>query len=334
MTATTMPHIKTEVPTCVLCQIDGRDTLGEIWLNDELVGRMVQCAQCGLRFLSPRPIEAQRNWLYAQEYGLDLRGANGEARFDSVHADQERGLVRFRRYLDQLEPTRTKTVGKEPRLLDIGAGTGQLLELARERGWAPYAIEQSEDACQHLRERLGTRAVVGRDLTDLHEAASYDAIVMAHVIEHLPDPLAALRGVRRLLAPGGRLVVATPNDVSLYERLWQARQRRRGQGLANPYVAIAWRDGQWYRTPTQQDPRGLVEFQILTTEHLFFFTRATLGRMLHRVGFNRVGWASGSVSSANSRFGRLLRNDPVNRALFLAGLQSELVAVAETGEAT
>lgn len=333
VTTSALATVKTETPPCVLCLVDAPCTLGEIRMDGQLLGRMVQCQQCGLRYLSPRPSQMQRDWLYEQEYDVDLSGEHGETRFQSVQADQDRALGRFRRYLGQLETPRTAAGGRRPRLLDVGAGTGQLLALAQEGGWDVSAVERSADACRFLQERFGPAAVVGRDLADVQDAAeSYDAVIMAHVIEHLPDPLAALRRVQRLLSPGGRLVVATPNEVSWYEWLWQRRQRWRGDGLANPYVAIRWREGRWYRRPTRQDRRGLTEFQILTTEHLYFFTRITLRGLLERAGFSRVRWSAGSVAPANSRLGRLLQSDPVNRLLFFLGRQAELVAVADRGE--
>lgn len=330
MIATTQPDSATESPPCNLCLAEPSRTLGDIWMDERLLGRVVQCGTCGLRFLSPRPSQTQRKWLYEKEYDPNLPGEHGETRFQSVQDDQDQGRTRFARYLDGLQSERATASGSAPRLLDIGAGTGQLMELAQDRGWDVYAVEPSDDACLYLRERFGPRSVAGHDLADLEDRVDrYDAIVMAHVIEHLPDPLAALRTVRRLLAPGGRLLVATPNELSLYEQLWQVRQRWRGGGATNRYVNITWRDGRWRREPALREERGLAEFQILTTEHLFFFTRATLGRMLNQAGFPRLRWVHGSVAPANSRMGRLLRNDPVNRTLFLVGLESELVAVAE-----
>lgn len=157
-------------------------------------------------------------------------------------------------------------------------------------------------------------------------------MVMAHVIEHLPDPAAALDAVWRLLAPGGHLLIATPNEASFYDWLWQVRQRRRGDGFANRHVAITWQSGYWRRQPAGRDGRDRIEFQILTTEHLYFFTRGTLGQLLQRSGFSRICWARGSVARANSRLGRFLRNDLVNGVLFLLGFQVELVAVAEKRE--
>lgn len=330
MKTPTMEAVETETTGCVICSQDNADTLGTIWLGDQMLGRVVQCTHCDLRYMSPRPTQQQRMWLYEREYGSDLPGQHEDTRFESVQSDQDKGLVRFGRYLDLLEPKRRgHSSASRPRLLDIGAGTGQLLELARERGWQVFAVEQSGDACSHLAGLFGSHAVVGRDLADCRDSQErFDAIVMAHTIEHLPDPLASLREVRRLLSPGGQLLVATPNELSLYERLWMLRQRRRGHAAANPYVTIQWQDGAWVRTPSRDDEQGLVEFQILTTEHLYFFTRQTLRRLLRTVGLRDVRWSAGSVAKPNSRVGRLLRNDPVNRAAFLLGLQSELVVVA------
>ena len=335
MTAYTMPRLETEAAPCALCLAEPSRALGDIWVDGQLLGRVVECGTCGLRFMSPRPTQEQRNWLYEKEYDSSLPGEHGDTRFASVHEDQDQGRVRFARYLDCLGAARSAASGGRPRLLDVGAGTGQLMELARDRGWDVYAVEASDDACQLLREQFGTESVIGRDLADLRDGArSYDAIIMAHVIEHLPAPVATLRTVKRLIAPGGKLLVATPNESSLYERLWQVRQRWRGGGAANRYVNITWHGGRWRRTPRLSDERGMAEFQILTTEHLFFFTRKTLGHALKQAGFTRLHWARGSVTPGNSRLGRLLRNGPSNRALFHLGLESELVAIAEASEAS
>ena len=333
MKVATFPLVETETTSCVICLAHSSRKLGEIRLGEQLLGRVVRCDECDLRFMSPRPTQRQRDWLYEREYESELPGQHGETRFESVHNDQDQGRVRFARYLDLLEAgPQTQTQRGRRRLLDIGAGTGQLLKLARDRGWDVYAIEQSEEARRHLNGLLGADSVVGRDLATCHDSVgSFDAVVMAHVIEHLPDPLASLRHVKRLLTPLGQLLIATPNEVSLYERLWLARQRWRREGAANPYVAFAWHGSTWQRAPSQDDQQGFIEFQILTTEHLYFFTQATLRRLLVRAGFGDLCWSAGSVAPANSGLGRLLRNDIVNRAAALLSLQSELVVVADRG---
>jgi SAM-dependent methyltransferase len=67
------------------------------------------------------------------------------------------------------------------------------------------------------RDRYGVEIVVG-DAVSAPVDGPFDAITMWHVLEHLPEPLAALERAAELLAPGGRLVVSVPNNDS-----WQAR---------------------------------------------------------------------------------------------------------------
>lgn len=103
MTTAALPPVETETTRCILCSGGASRTLGEIWMDGQLLGRMVQCQRCRLRFLSPRPTERQRDWLYEQEYDSALPGDHGESRFTSVQADQDLARARFRRYLGQLK---------------------------------------------------------------------------------------------------------------------------------------------------------------------------------------------------------------------------------------
>jgi len=52
---------------------------------------------------------------------------------------------------------------------------------------------------------------------------TFDAVTLSHVIEHVPDPLALLREVRRILKPTGRLALTTPNNASLGHQLFAAK---------------------------------------------------------------------------------------------------------------
>jgi len=103
------------------------------------------------------------------------------------------------------------------RLLDVGCGPGLLLDEARRRGYEVFGLELSATAAAHARDVLGLPV---REMPLEHLAAEeFDVIVMADVLEHLDDPLAALDGCRELLAPGGVLCVATPDPSSLVARL-------------------------------------------------------------------------------------------------------------------
>ena len=103
------------------------------------------------------------------------------------------------------------------RLLDVGCGPGLLLDEARRRGYDVFGLELSATAAAHARDVLGLPV---REMPLEHLVSEeFDVIVLADVLEHLDDPLAALEGCRDLLAPDGVLCVVTPDPSSLVARL-------------------------------------------------------------------------------------------------------------------
>ena len=105
------------------------------------------------------------------------------------------------------------------RLLDVGCGHGLLLDEARRRGYEVAGLELSRAAAAYSRDTLGvpTRELPLEDPSLSSER--FDAIVLADVIEHLDDPAEALRRATELLAPGGALMVVTPDPASLTARV-------------------------------------------------------------------------------------------------------------------
>ena len=125
------------------------------------------------------------------------------------------------------------------RLLEIGCGSGWQLARMQQAGWRTKGLDFDPGAVAAARGR-GLDVDVG-DVRDLHlEAASFDAIVMAHVLEHVFDPVGLLAECRRLLKPGGRLVSITPNGRSLGHRVYKAAWR----GLEPPrHIAVFTKGG-------------------------------------------------------------------------------------------
>jgi len=108
-------------------------------------------------------------------------------------------------------------VSKGTRVLEIGCGGGGLLRMLRERGAAAVGIDTLDVALELARDRvdpagrLNDVIRIGEEGVLPFQDGSFDAIVGQHVVEHLPDVGAALCEWKRLLAAGGRLVLATPN---------------------------------------------------------------------------------------------------------------------------
>lgn len=175
-------------------------------------------------------------------------------------ATGEPGYDRYLEEIDQLRRMFEHRLGLIPgpegarRLLDVGAATGLFVERARTRGWEATGIEPSEWASAYARDTLGQPVMTGTLATLGVPEGTLDAVTMWEVIEHLPDPAAELARIRRVLRPGGFLALTTPDARSLVTR------------------ALGKRWPGWSKVP----------------EHLFFFDRATLVRLLQQSGFRVV----------------------------------------------
>lgn len=133
--------------------------------------------------------------------------------FLADEAGRRRTAAQVLRRIEQLR-------GGKGALLDIGAGPGLFVSEARRRGWQAEGVEPSDSSRTFARGRLDIflRAGGVEELGGLASAA-YDVVTMFDVIEHLPFPVAALREVRRLLVPGGVVVIVAPKFDSLLARL-------------------------------------------------------------------------------------------------------------------
>lgn len=104
------------------------------------------------------------------------------------------------------------------RWLDIGCGTGDLLRRIRDE-WEPaelHGIDPIDWLQDDLRADVSFHTVAAEDADELPAA---DRVLLIEVIEHLEAPWSALRAAARLVAPGGRIVVSTPNLATLRNRL-------------------------------------------------------------------------------------------------------------------
>lgn len=116
--------------------------------------------------------------------------------------------------------------GATGRLLEVGCGSGDRLVSLRSRGWEVEGQEVDPLAVQFCKEKQNLEVHYGR-LEDLKlGAGAYDAILMSHVLEHVEDPVPLLRESLRLLKPGGRLLLTTPNIKGfghlIYRKHWLA----------------------------------------------------------------------------------------------------------------
>jgi 2-polyprenyl-3-methyl-5-hydroxy-6-metoxy-1,4-benzoquinol methylase len=108
------------------------------------------------------------------------------------------------------------------KLLDIGAGTGDFLVVAKNDGWDTTGIEPSAKA-KAIAINKGVNFAT--NLSNL-ESHSFDVITMWHVLEHVPNLDEYILELKRLLKPTGTIIIAVPNfksfDANYYGRFWAA----------------------------------------------------------------------------------------------------------------
>ena len=234
-----------DVP-CPMCGSDGSNTLfyavDRLGLADGSF-RLAECAECGLAFLSPRPEESQLGGYYPKTYW----GGRQKGLKELLRAFEERAKEAYK--LRAVEEAKLSPC----RIIDIGCGRGEFLALLRGKGFEALGLEPGEEAARRGREEYGIEITHGTLGSARLPESSFGAATLWHVLEHLPDPLSALKEIRAALVPGGRLFVAVPDFGS-----WQAERFREG----------------W--------------FGVDAPRHLTHFTRGTLRAMLEKAGF-RVG---------------------------------------------
>lgn len=174
--------------------------------------RLVSCSSCGFRFVNPMPEPA------------DLQREVGDSKaYSHLPLDSVAHLEELANGILSRIEQRLSSTG---RLLDIGCGPGVLLSVARARGWQPQGLELSMDSAERC--RAAGFDVITQPLEQARlETGAFDAVVLHHVLEHVPDPNDTIRRCSQLLKPGGVLFIAVPNA-----RSWRARV----QGAMNAYV--------------------------------------------------------------------------------------------------
>lgn len=205
-------------PRCYLCQSEGRILYQG--LRDRLFSapgewtlKECQNAECGLVWLDPVPLPEDIGKAYAHYY----THGTPEKRIQGYFSRVVNGIVR--RVLvtvKERHPIASMYLGgmKPGRLLEVGCGEGTFLNRLRHRGWDVDGVDFDAKAVKRAEEAYGIRVHMGDLESAAFPEACFDAVVMNHVIEHVYDPVALLRECRRILRPGGRLVVVTPNVQS------------------------------------------------------------------------------------------------------------------------
>ena len=125
-----------------------------------------------------------------------------------------------------LRGDRTKAfrwVARNSRVLDIGCGFGESLGYHKARGCDAYGVEADSNILR-IAEKFGYNVRVGLFDSSAYQPDFFDCVTLDQVIEHMADPLSALRGIATVLKPGGMVIIGTPNangwGARVFGRYW------------------------------------------------------------------------------------------------------------------
>ena len=214
--------------TCAYCGKENNET----WCESEGFS-IVRCA-CGVAYPNPRSTTHELVSAYNDQ---EISGLQD---YLEVEEDNKKD---FTKRLALIE----RVMRRKGKLLDVGCNIGSMVAVARDRGWDCFGIDINKQAVG-LAVGQGLPCATS-DFFGLQE--TFDLIVLNDVIEHLEDPIAALKKAHSLLNEGGYLYVSTP----------------KGDSIMSQYTKGRW---------LHRKPR----------EHLYIFTNDTMRAMLEENGFD------------------------------------------------
>lgn len=154
--------------------------------------------------------------LYAYNFPVSKMGEiNGHyTKNASYSVIEPRHMLRI--YSDIFNKCKQFTNGNQ--YMEIGIGGGEMIATAMEMGYEVDAVEICKEDCEKISSVLGID-IHWCDFVDFEPSKAYDVIVMGDVLEHISEPIAALKKASNMLNPGGLLWLSTPNYNSAFTRL-------------------------------------------------------------------------------------------------------------------
>jgi 2-polyprenyl-3-methyl-5-hydroxy-6-metoxy-1,4-benzoquinol methylase len=204
---------------------------GKIWDLD-------RCRNCTHVFANPSPSSVFIESLYTK---------TEDPEYEEESGGRGKNFRRILRSLGNIHSQRGT-------LLDVGAATGILMSLAREKGWDTEGIEPSSWAVRVAKDKYGLTLLEGSLETVPLKSQAYTAITLVDFIEHIPHPKEALIKLHEALKPGGTVCLVTPDLHSFAARA----------------MGKVW----WHFRPG----------------HLSYFTKKSLLFLLEGTGFRAIKW--------------------------------------------
>jgi SAM-dependent methyltransferase len=184
-----------------------------------------------------------------------------------------------------------RVTDRRPRILDVGCGTGANLLMLSQYGDAE-GVDVSKDALAFCRERGLEKVKLGAAEELPYDDGTFDLVTALDVVEHLDDDLAGLREMRRVLRPGGRVLLFVPTFMFLWGLQDDVSNHRRR-----------------YRMPELRRVLERAGFEIERTTYAnitFFMPILAMRKLMRLTGIKAESENNINVSALNGVLGRVL----------------------------
>jgi SAM-dependent methyltransferase len=260
--------MRMELRNCPICnaRASTADLIGPLADHQMQEGREfnLTCCACGdLIYLSPAPDESDIRAMYVDIPQFD----NDEYRGDLVRAAADEFYYgRFRALLAKMNHPEDRAL----RVLEVGAGLSWMCQAAKKLNPRNVTVAQDISSEAAAECTWVDRYYVASDVMacrEIEDQAPYDVISLTHVIEHLVDPVGALKRLRELMAPEGLFFITAPSRPPGW---------RRGDGVAS------WQNWSYNHVPA----------------HVQYFSRQSMERAAREAGLELVFWTMAEEGQA------------------------------------
>jgi SAM-dependent methyltransferase len=212
-----------EYVNCNLCGLDNTQFLfkkkDKLCVTDDEFN-VVECRNCGLLYINPRSSEEEIKKFYPETYSW-----KETLEADSFLTKWVRSLEKGYRYhllRDEVSKV-AKVMGRSfGKVLDIGCGTGDRLDVFRNKGFETYGVETS-DSANYAREHLNLDVSKGDLFSISFPDRFFDIVTLYNVLEHTHNPTKVCNEIHRILKDDGFLVIQVPNKNSLQYHIFKKR---------------------------------------------------------------------------------------------------------------
>lgn len=169
---------------------------------------VISCRSCGFNHLIPFPTEENLIKAYKKDYYTQIKPDY----FDKQKKDLKWWNLVYEERINRIEKLLPKNSKK--RLLDVGSGPGFFIKYATERGFECLGLEPSLAATEYAN-KMGAKTIAGFFNKDsVQDLGEFDVIHMQGVMEHMQNPIEALKTAYSVLKPGGLFCNIVANDFN------------------------------------------------------------------------------------------------------------------------